>query len=239
MLVVMAAMRQEVSALRGCTAAGSVEGCRLFRAGHGDKEVLVVQTGVGRENVERSARAILGKYPVSALVSFGFGGGLTDGLNIGDIVLCSDLCAEGSPSCLCDSGLLEAAGHVDGGRNRVVRGTGVSVGQPAATEAMKRTLAAAFKADSVDMESYWVGRIATEKRVPFLTVRVVSDTVRDSLPEMEGMLGGGGKIRWRGLLAGIISHPGRLLPMLRLYRNMKKAGTSLGSYMDRLTEKLA
>ncbi len=241
MLVMLAAMRQEISALKRCAPSeGALEGCRLLQVKKGDKQALVVQTGIGRERVEKSTKAILEKYPVTALVSFGFGGGLSDGLNIGDIVLCNDLCSEGSSVCSCDPGLLAAASQVATATgNRVVRGSGVSVMQPVATESMKRVLAAAFKADSVDMESYWIGRIAAEKGVPFLTVRVVSDTVRDSLPKMEGLFGPDGKIRWRQALRTILAHPGRLMPLWGLGRNMKRAGVSLGSYMERLVEKLA
>ena len=180
----LAAMKEEVAGLKRHTViekAIAQNGYQVFQGKHGGKEVLLVQTGVGREKAEKAARYVLERFPVTALISFGFAGALTGELGIGDVIVCSTLCCgdgQSDSTCQSDAGLLAQSSQVRGGQARR-QGKSVTVAQPASQPEVKRALAQTFQADVVDMESYWIARIAGESRVPFLAVRVISDTLQE------------------------------------------------------------
>ena len=105
------------------------------------------------------------------------------------------------------------------------------------TEA-KRTLGDEFDADVVDMESYWIASVASEKNIPFLSVRTISDTVRDSLPPFDQIIDSDGKWRWQRAISYLPSHPKQLATLFVLYRNTRRARANLTCFIDQLMERL-
>jgi hypothetical protein len=118
----------------------------------------------------------------------------------------------------------------------VHKGKSVTVAQPAADPQAKRRLAQAFQADVVDMESYWIAMIASEKEVPFLAVRAVSDTFQERLPPFERMLGSDGKPDLTKIGLYAIFHPGQLANLVRFQRNSRIAGQNLTAFLSRFLE---
>ena len=98
----------------------------------------------------------------------------------------------------------------------------------------KQTLGRAFRADIVDMESYWIGRIASDRQIPFIAVRAVSDTMRDSLPPFDLILNANGKWQRRKATLYFISHPQQLIKMIALYQNTWQARRSLTTFVGNL-----
>lgn len=56
-----------------------------------DKAVIVVKCGIGKVNAARCAQTLGDRYSVSAIINTGIGGGIGDGLNVGDLVIASSL----------------------------------------------------------------------------------------------------------------------------------------------------
>ena len=50
--------------------------CRIYRGNYAKRDVLLLQTGTGKERAEIATRFILEHYPVTALISLGFAGAL-------------------------------------------------------------------------------------------------------------------------------------------------------------------
>ncbi len=76
---------------------------RLFRGAYRDKDAVLMNSGMGRENAEKATSYVLEHYPVSTLVAFGFASALTANSKVGDIIVCSRLC--------CADGLTEKSYH--------------------------------------------------------------------------------------------------------------------------------
>lgn len=244
MLAMVAAMKEETSGLKRHMViedAAIRQGYRVWRGRYKGKEALLVQTGMGREGAERATRFILEHYPVSVLVSFGFAGALTGKLNIGDVVLCSTIyCGDGPSSlpCLSDAGLISRSLRVPVSPAKRRQGGGVTVIRPVSEPVAKQRLGETFRADVVDMESYWVARLASERRVPFLAVRAVSDVVEHKLPPFYRMLNPDGRWRRREAAWYFLLHPCELAGLFGLYRNLRRARTNLTDFIDRLAEGL-
>ena len=132
--------------------------------------------GMGKQRAESAAKAILPRYRLSSVISLGFAGALVDRLRLGDVVLCSAVRHAQDTVIEADSGLLFQAALASQGAG-VTNAVGVTSQAFVSTPEAKRALAVASGAAVVDMESYWIGKEASEAGVPFLSVRAISDTL--------------------------------------------------------------
>ena len=251
MIAVFGALKQEIACLRKRmrveeTVAGPT--CRVFRGTYLGRELALVQSGMGKERAETATRFILERYPITSLVSLGFAGALDDTLSAGDVVLYSSVCcaqteaaldAHTESSCRSDDGMLAMATQalasvaVD-----FVCGGGVTVRQIVLSPEEKGELADTFDAYVVDMESYWIAKIATEREVPFVIIRSISDTKQETLLPFEQMMTEDGKVRWRAAASYFVCRPQHLAVVGRLYRNVRLAQKSLATSMDSLIGEL-
>jgi len=245
MIALLGAMGEEVADLRRGMAlaeAPSPKGCRIYQGEHENRKVLLVETGVGKKRAERATEFVLERYPITALISFGFGGALTDEPKAGDIVLCSTLYEEmgsGGP-CYCDADLISlAAQALNGTGVRPMQGSGVTVSRPISEPKAKRALGKTSSARVVDMEGYWIGKIASAKQIPFLAVRVISDTAGDSLPPLERFLGSDGTWRRKSAVLYFLFHPHQLIKLYIFYKNARKASNNLSYFVSRLIPMLS
>ena len=102
----------------------------------------------------------------------------------------------------------------------------------------KRDLYQQYHVSTVNMEDYWVARLAIAAKVPFLSVRAVLDTVDQGLPSyLVGLSGRPGRAAMDTL-----SKPWRVPTMLRMARQMRQAQKSLArfvlAFIDHLQEEV-
>jgi adenosylhomocysteine nucleosidase len=237
MLVLLGALREEVADLRRqlkLEAIPSQADCRLYRGRHIDQDILLVQSGMGRERAEAAARYVLANYSLSALISFGFAGALVEQLRPGDVVLCTQLHGlngTAQPEIESDASLLSLMSAQEPAPRW---GHCVTVPQPSTTGESKARLGETSQADIVDMESYWIGLIAAEAGVPFLAVRAVTDTRRDCLPPVDRFIAPNGRWQWPRALPHFLSHPRNLIRLWLLYRQAGLARRSLTASLKHL-----
>jgi len=237
-IALFAALWNEISDLVGAafTSRGvSQAGLRAWQGEIAGQEVLLVQTGMGKERAESAAGFILENYPVRTALSFGFGGALAPHLAIADLVLCRDLhCAVDASSgqvYAADRDLIDLAAEVAGRQGlRWLAGRGLTVDHLAGSPSEKRLLGSRFAAQVVDMESYWIARLAAG-RCRFLALRAVSDTLDESLPPFDRFVGPGGEWRWRPAAAGLLSRPALLARLPAIGFHAFQARRSLARFV--------
>lgn len=141
-----------------------------FMISRGAPLARIHRTGVGPRRARASVPALLGD-PAEALLVLGFGGGLAEDSEVGEVVVADEVrgpdgvqvrCAEASTL----AGVLESQGLT------VRIGTVSSVARPAIGKTRLRLRASG--ATAVDMESAWLAGAARGR--PFAVVRVLSDT---------------------------------------------------------------
>ena len=96
-----------------------------------------------------------------------------------------------------------------------------------ATPAGKQGLGRQTGAVAVDMESYWVARVASERGLPFLALRAISDAQEDLLPPFDQILDANGNPEARRLAAHLIGEPGSLVTLVKLAQNARRARRAL------------
>lgn len=243
MLALLGAMREEVSGLKRQMVIKEVlapNDCRIYKGKYRKQEVLLVETGLGKERAETAGEFALEHYPVSAIVSLGFAGALTSKVAVGDIILCARLCcSQETPlgAGYSDAGLLSVATQALRGKKLCFQqGNSVTVVTPISEPKQRQTLGGAFKAEVADMEAYWLARLAQSRRIPFLGVRAISDTLEDNLSPIGRYLGSN---HWRRqVVFYFLSHPHRLGSLFRLYKNARRARESLTGFVEAFVDRL-
>jgi nucleoside phosphorylase len=157
------------------------------------------------------------------VISSGLGGALNPALQIGDIVI-----DQGTTS---DAFVAALMASVPEMRSGAVTGSVAAI----ATPADKAALYVRTTADVVDMESHIAAEVAARHGVPFIALRVVSDTAYDAIPSaaLRGMLPGGGVAPFQ-VLGELARHPDQLPALLKTALNAARAMRVLGSVYRRL-----
>src|SRR5262249_37546793 len=69
--------------------------CPAWRGTIGPTPVLVLETGVGAASSERALHWLHGQETPALVIAAGFSGALCESLRVGDVVVASEVCAEG------------------------------------------------------------------------------------------------------------------------------------------------
>lgn len=164
------------------------------------KSVVVVRSGIGKVNAGICTQILADIYTVDAVINTGIAGSLKNEVNIGDIVLSTDVVqhdvdAAGfgyergqiprmdTLSFPADQGLRETAAKVCAQVNpeiQVFCGRVASGDQFISNGETKADIKAAFDAYCVEMEGAAIGQAAYLNQIPFLIIRAISDKADNS-----------------------------------------------------------
>ena len=200
---IIGAMEEEVEALRGkltyvkTTSRASMD----FYAGKmGNKEVVIVRSGIGKVNAGICTQILADLFQVDAVINTGIAGSLKAEINIGDIVVSTDLVHHdmdavnfGYPlgqipqmdtfSFKADEKLAELAEkacHEVNPEIQVFRGRIVSGDQFIADKEVKNRITGNFQGYCTEMEGAAIAQAAYLNDVPFVVLRAISDKADDS-----------------------------------------------------------
>ncbi|WP_373211911.1 5'-methylthioadenosine/adenosylhomocysteine nucleosidase [Ruminococcus sp. 5_1_39BFAA] len=195
---IIGAMEQEVSRLKEMmedvriTSRASMDFYEGILKG---KKVVVVRSGVGKVNAGMCAQILADVFQVEAIINTGIAGGLNNDINIGDIVLSTDVLHHdmnavgfGYPkgqipqmdvfSFQADAALRDAAAKACQEVNpeiQVFEGRIASGDQFICEQKVKDEITNEFGAFAVEMEGAAIGQAAWLNHVPFLIIRAISD----------------------------------------------------------------
>jgi adenosylhomocysteine nucleosidase len=163
---------------------------------------------------------------VDAIISIGLGGALDPALKVGDLVIGTAVYAEGDMQPTDRAWTARLAAVLPGAKLAPVYGSEIMALHPS----QKAKLAADSGAVLVDMESHVVARIALAHGLPFMVLRVVSDTARTFLPPavLHGLKPDGG-VNLAGVLAALARRPGQLPALMRTGRDAEMAFKALAT----------
>ena len=198
---------------------------------------LVSVSGVGGDSAAHAARDLVAAG-VGALLSWGVAGGLDPALGRGAVLLPAEVlrpAAGGGPlplqrfaTCRSWRARLDAALAP---RVRVACGALLTSALPLGTAQIKAQMFQETRAVAIDMESAAVAAVAADHGLPFVALRVILDTARDSLPAsllhgLEPAPGARTRSRAWSLLRPLLLAPadwGALLRLAAQYRLARRA----------------
>ncbi len=212
--------------------------CRAQFCGPAWLSVLVVEMGIGRQRAEKAltwllSRPSMGNVPYcpKVVIAAGFSGALRAELQIGDIILATEV--------------VDADGHcwpttwptqplTGEWQPPLHYGRLLSVPQLVSRPDEKRTLGDRHRAVAVDMETAVVARLCRQQGVPFACVRAISDTVETALsPQLVSLLEGE-RIAPVRVLAALAKRPALAGELWRLAQYTRHAGRQLAQALGEL-----
>jgi len=247
-LVFIGSVRRELADLEPLVEGRKTEryGSAIAVQGTADgRPVALVRTGIGRERSEAAIRDLLlaGIRP-RAIVSLGFAGGVAPDVYGGDLIvprtirgLDPDGASEGAVAP--DPYLFESALEALEDEFIAVHTEEiVSVREALFGIEEKEHFASTPRTKAVDMESYWVGRLAQEAGVPFLAVRAISDETEDTLPNYPRFLDEMGEVRPLAAATYYATHPWHIFEAPRLAVNARKGARHLAVFGEAFIKKV-
>jgi adenosylhomocysteine nucleosidase len=238
-VAIFAALRQELSALeRGMEAReeSTAGNLRLLRGQFHGHEILLAQTGPGRENAQEAASFVLGQYSPRVAVCVGFAGALTAELEGRDLVVCESLYrldehTNLSTPLTCDERLVKAGMEASRSAGlHLRRGNSLTVDEEASAPGSKAALGRLGPVHVVEMENYWLALEAGERGVPFVAVRAISDTVDQALPEGCSFVDQRGEARAGKVVVHALRHPRSVVVFLKLAANARRCTSNLTAF---------
>ena len=198
----------------------------------GGRTVLVLESGVGTAASEKALSWLLSGQRVygmpfrpTVVVSAGFSGAIVPGLNVGDLILASDVCdADGAswPATWPDA--------ASSRRHYRLLTVAALVGRPDET----RRLGERTGAVAVDMETAAVARLCTAAGVPFGCLRAISDDVDTPLSESLLAIMAGGRVRPAALAAAVLRRPALVAELVRIGAHTRLAARRLAVGLEEL-----
>lgn len=175
----------------------------FYRGKLGKKEVVVVQSGIGKVNMAVCTQILVDIYHVNQLINTGIAGGLYQDINIGDIVISSDtlqhdMDATGfgyklgeiprmeSSIFQAEEELVKLAKEVCEEVNPDIQcfiGRVVSGDQFISSSEKKKELIDVFQGYCAEMEGAAMAQVAYLNKIPFVILRAISDKADNSATE--------------------------------------------------------
>ncbi len=147
-------------------------------------DCLIIQSGIGPTRTSTVLSELLERIDSFRLIlSSGFAGALSPALVAGDAIVVSSVRSNQPSTASEPHGLVSSLGRCPQVGSLGLRVDSLlTIEQPATDPSVKQRLHQSFQTAMCDMETYWVAVQAEKHAVPWLGLRVISDTARESLP---------------------------------------------------------
>ena len=195
---IIGAMEQEVARLKEVMENVKITtraGMDFYEGVLEDRKVVVVQSGIGKVNAGMCTQILADLFQVEAVINTGIAGSLNNDVNIGDIVLSTDVVQHDMDATgfgyrkgqipqmpvfffNADDNLRRLAAEVCKEVNpdiQVFEGRIASGDQFVCDQDVKNRIVSEFSAYATEMEGAAIGQAAYLNEIPFLVVRAISD----------------------------------------------------------------
>jgi adenosylhomocysteine nucleosidase len=181
-----------------------------------DLETIAVYAGMGREAAARACMQAMEGGPLAALVSVGWAGALSPTVHTAHAYCVTDVvdALTGERYTTEDHGL-----------------TGEQIKLVTAKRVIPRheksRFAEDFGASLVDMEAATVARLARVRGIPFYCYKSVSDSVEESLPDMNPFISRDGHMDMGRFVASVLVRPQYWPGLVRMGKNSSRGAEAL------------
>ena len=194
----------------------------------GARSLTIFHTGVGRRVAERRLIEFLGNQPFEILVSSGFAGGAGPEMSVGDLFIAENV-SDSQLFAIAQRTLTHLHPHTGklSTSSRIV---------DSATQRMQ--LARSRGADAIDMETDVIAQTCVERGIPMLSLRAISDTLREPFPAPPAVLFDieQQKTHITSLAAYLIRKPTAIGPLIRFARQIERTRETLADALTSLVQ---
>ncbi|MCG3148487.1 MAG: 5'-methylthioadenosine/S-adenosylhomocysteine nucleosidase [Verrucomicrobiae bacterium] len=247
MIAILVAVKQELNPiLRRANAPHIIrqEHLDFYEGTLAGQPVALLALGVGKECARIAAEMTIKCYRPDLVISAGFGGGLQNQLNDGDIVIGTevlDLCADDGMNVRWRS--TQALTHhaeltPTGTDSRIHFGKILTADEMVLKAATKARIGKATDAYAVDMETSAVAAVAAAHETDFLAVRCITDNAHENLPTEFNDFFVVGQLQPSRIIAACARRPKLVMDLARLGYRANQAGNNLARFLEQAVTQL-
>jgi len=252
MIAIIAALDAELSALErraGVRRCPSPPWPVMSEGTLAGRHVLLARTGMGPARAQGATAALIQHHNPEAILSIGFAGSLVGQLRAGHLVIARQVYSLAEPlheeplaasnGLACDPALVELAAAAARQRRLAFHeGASLTVSQAVSRPEVKKRIGDSLPVEVVEMESYWIGRVAADQGIPFLVTRAVLDEVGDRLPDLPNTVDETGAVARGRALRQLLSRPQATLAVIRLAASARRASQRLAVFAEAFVDVL-
>lgn len=180
-------------------------------------DVRVFICGMGNKNAEKFIAQFLSTHSPKMVFTCGLAGALNPGLKLNSIVF------ESSEENIV-SKMLKSFGAIEG---RFLCSPKIIC-----SSQEKLTLYKTTNADAVEMESGIIQRICSQRKIPCVTLRVISDTAGEDLPlNFNEFIDSNGEIRLKKLFSILAKNPRLIARLINFQKQTNTSARVLGEFL--------
>jgi adenosylhomocysteine nucleosidase len=190
---------------------------------------LLTVSGIGWTAASEGASRLIAAG-ARALISWGLAGGLDPALAAGTLVVPREVISAEGARFPVDRDWREQLTAALTAAQPISSGALLSCREPIGSRADKAVAFRTTAAVAVDMESVAVAAIAASHKLPFIAVRAIVDTARDTLPRwLMSAAGATGAPRFGWVLLSLLRSPADVATLIRLFVRFHAARRSLAA----------
>jgi adenosylhomocysteine nucleosidase len=180
---------------------------------------------------------VLEKYSLSMVISIGYAGGTHSDIQAGDLLVARqflNFSKDGEPPQKIDVPfcLAEQAEKVPPSKKySAFKGSLLTMDQVINKPEDKRAIGEDYGANAIDMETSILAHLAAAKKVPFLSVRAITDTVDEELIDVSSFMENDGQVST--LKAGwyVLTHPGKIPKFISLQEIAQRGTKNITEFL--------
>ncbi len=206
------------------------------RLGRRQSEIAILHTDVGRKVCQERIEPFLDSQPFEFLISSGFAGGVDPSLGVGHLLLAQNF---SDPALLARAqALLSPVGRdsVEPGQSPIAVQLArlATVDRIIENAAERERFAHEHNAAAVDMETGWIAQACAARKIPMLSLRVISDTTAAPFPAPPSVLFDLDRQKTDALklTTYILRHPLGVVRLMRFARQIAVARANLATALD-------
>ncbi len=183
---------KDIQSVQVNPATTEVAGFSFYESKHGENEIVTACCGIGKVNAALCTQVMIDVFKVDCIINTGIAGGMHSDVKLCDIVVSTSVLphdldahflADYPPYCAefaADAQLQKVAKAVCTEQGISVHSGKIVSGDAFITDsAVKAGIKAKFDPYAVDMETAAIGQTAWRNKVPFVSVRCISDLADD------------------------------------------------------------
>ena len=217
------------------------DGALTFQTGatRDNHEFVLALSGVGQANAAVAAERLLNDFQLSAVISFGVAGALVDGFTLGEIAIATSVIELHGGRVECDRELSQVSASVIDELGLPQRSaTSLTVAHVISDPRDKTRLHRETGAETVEMESFAIGRLASAARIPFAVLRAISDLDETRLPDFSRFMHEY-ELSSRRLALHLARHPRDVAPLVHFFSVTSEASGRFARIFERLIPRMA
>lgn len=239
-ICILGAVKEEIAGIKGrmkIDRKSKLGTADVFYGTWERRPIILVRTGIGKIRAGGALAMVLEKYSLSMVISIGYAGGTHPDIQAGDLLVPRQFLSfpkNGEPPMKIDVplGLTKKAEKVPPSKKfSAYKGRLLTMDRVVNKPEDKRALGETHMVNAIDMETSVLAQIAAVRKVPFLSVRAITDTVNEELIDVSSFMEKNGDVLIRKAGWYVLTHPLKIPKFISLQESARRGTKNITEFL--------